>query len=527
MRHYTPPRYNIIALLMFAIAFFISPCMHAQSASFFTGHKTGNIYATGSFLSIGTGNAAISAPMAAHSTGFPISVTRFYYGNNILNTALATPTTLVSSRTLGLGGVIGTGGDAYIQFRNTNNSVLSSGITTYFKIGSAPSITGIGASVGGLLGLSNVYDITGRGYINAGDYTLGNSYNENVGTPVGTAAGTRTQLMIDKAGVWYAAVTPDSAYNAVRLNVALSNTLNLANVGRDMSVTVYNAFYYPYDPLAVDCGTPIFTTPGETQGVSLNLGSTTSLLALDSAISNPTYAIDDDTNTYSRITSGAVGLATAVSQTILFNNVGNSSDVVKMKLALPQSALTAGVLSDLTVTAYNGATQVGSTTSINSLLSLDLLGLLGDNTPFYANFKPNGVYDRVQVKLGNLVNIGANILGGGIRIYGMQRVASAPVITAQPANDTVCAGETAQLNVTASGSSLSYIWQYADNGTWINAGTGIPFSIYNTTTSMNGRVYRVNVTGGVCPTSQATYTSENATLTVRPLPQSPPVSLSQ
>lgn len=518
-------------LLCIVAILFNSSVIYSQTPTFLTGNKTGDIYATGALISLGRGNAAISGAMSQHVTGsWPLFGYWFYYANSTaMNSLSATPATLVSSRTLGIAGAVGSGGDAYVQFRNTNNDTIQGGITTYFKIGSAPTITGLSASVGGLLGLSGIYNITGAGYRNASNYVLGTTganSHENIG--VVTAGTTRTQMLIDKTGTWFVAVTPSSNYNAVRLNVALANSLNLVNLTRDMSVNVYSAYYYPASSNS-GCNA-VYTTPGEVGGlISLNLGST-GLLSLDSAVSNPHYAVDDDTNTYSRITSGVVGLATSITQTILFIGTGNSSDVVSMKLAIPQSALTAGVLSDLTVTAYNGSTQVGSTMSVNSLLSLDLLGLLGDNTPFYANFKPNGAFDRVSITLGNVLNVGANILGGGVRIYGMQRVAGAPLITAQPTNDTVCEGVTAILNVTSTGTSLKYQWQYKNSGSWINTGsktTSAPLQIINPTISMDGRIYRVNVEGGSCPTLPVTYISDTAILKVKPLPHTPPVTISQ
>ena len=90
----------------------------------------------------------------------------------------------------------------------------------------------------------------------------------------------------------------------------------------------------------------------------------------------------------------------------------------------------------------------------------------------------------------------------------------------------MCAGETAVFDVTATGDLLTYAWQYDDNGNWVNVGTGRPLYIPNTTNAMDGRVFRVNVTGGTCPSSQASYTSDEATLKVNPLPDTPPVTIS-
>jgi len=498
--------------------------IQAQTVNGLTGNKTGNLVQAGSLIGLGTGNATVSSPMSAHTTGI-FNTLRFYYGDAILNTSASTPATLTASRVLTVGGLLGSGADAYIQFRNASNATIASGTTTYIKIGSAPSITGLSASVGGLLGLSSVYSITGYGYTSAANYVLGSSYNENAGSLAGTTNGTTTDLLMDKNAVWYVAVKPDAAYNSIRLNVGFNSGVNLLNVSRDMDVNVYNAFYYSA-PSGTDCGTALFTTPGEVQGVSLNLGSTTSLAALDSAISNPQRAIDDDTTTYSKITSGVLGIATAVSQTAMFYGDGNADDMITVRLSMPLSALTAAVLANLTLTAYNGTTQVGTTQSVSALVNVDVLGLLGDNTPFYMNMRPGNKFDRVKISLGNLVNIGSNILGGGIRIYDVKRIANAPTISSQPVSDTVCVGETAVFNTTATGNNLSYTWQYYQSSSWINTTTGNPISVTNAQYSMNGRKYRVLISGGYCPTSTATVTSSEATLTVNPLPITPSVLLS-
>lgn len=522
-REYTPYS-RILPCILFFYSAFAAGNLQAQTANGLTGNKTGNLVQSGSLIGLGTGNATVSSPMSAHTTGV-FNTLRFYYGDAILNTSASSPSTIRASRVLTIGGVLGSGADAYIQFRNASNATIASGTTTYIKIGSAPSITGLSASVGGLLGLTSVYSITGYGYTGAGNYVLGSSYNENGGSLAGTTGGTTTDLLIDKNGIWYVGITPDASYNSVRLNVGFASGVNLLNVSRDMDVTVYNSFYYS-TPSGTDCGTALFTTPGEVQGVSLNLGSATSLASLDSAISNPQLAIDADTSTYSKITSGVLGIATSVSQTIRFYGDGNASDMVTVKLSMPLSALTAAVLSNLTLTAYNGTTQVGSAQSVSALVSADVLGLLGDNTRFYMNMRPGSKFDRVKISLGNLVNIGSNILGGGIRIYDVKRIASAPSISGQPVNDTVCVGETAMFNTTATGSNLSYQWQSYQSSSWVNAGSSNPLNVTNAQYNMNGRKYRVLITGGYCSDATATVTSSEATLVVNPLPVTPSVQLS-
>ena len=76
---------------------------------------------------------------------------------------------------------------------------------------------------------------------------------------------------------------------------------------------------------------------------------------------------------------------------------------------------------------------------------------------------------------------------------------SKPVITAQPSDKTVSAGEAATFTVAASGEELTYQWQYSNDGgsSWHNK-TGATATTYTVTakTSYDGMLYRCKVTNG-------------------------------
>ncbi|HRD58718.1 MAG TPA: M43 family zinc metalloprotease [Ferruginibacter sp.] len=91
-------------------------------------------------------------------------------------------------------------------------------------------------------------------------------------------------------------------------------------------------------------------------------------------------------------------------------------------------------------------------------------------------------------------------------------VNSAPSISNQPANTTVCAGSNAVFSVTATGSGLSYQWQL-NTGSGFNNITGANASSYTVTgvtLGQNGHLYQVIVSG----TCGSPVTSSVATLTV-------------
>ncbi|NOT51988.1 MAG: T9SS type A sorting domain-containing protein [Chitinophagaceae bacterium] len=101
-------------------------------------------------------------------------------------------------------------------------------------------------------------------------------------------------------------------------------------------------------------------------------------------------------------------------------------------------------------------------------------------------------------------------------------VGSAPTITTQPVNTTVCEGSNATLSVVAAGTPTPTIfqWQVSTDGgaTWTNLTTGGSFTatltLSNVTLSMNNNRYRVIITNSCA----MTITSNVITLTVNPRP---------
>ncbi len=108
------------------------------------------------------------------------------------------------------------------------------------------------------------------------------------------------------------------------------------------------------------------------------------------------------------------------------------------------------------------------------------------------------------------------------------------VITADPANASICAGGSATFSVTATGTTPVYQWQYNNSGTYVNVVNGTPAgAVYtNATTTTLGvsgisaagsYQYRVNATNCSVSNDQSTA----ATLTVNAIPAAPTVTLIQ
>ncbi len=103
-----------------------------------------------------------------------------------------------------------------------------------------------------------------------------------------------------------------------------------------------------------------------------------------------------------------------------------------------------------------------------------------------------------------------------------------PVVTAQPANVTLCSTNSASFSITATGTGITYQWQVSTNGgvTYSNLANGAPYSGVTTATltinpatvALSGNRYRC-VVSGVCPSGLGTPNISNgAILTVIALP---------
>ncbi|WP_316813794.1 putative Ig domain-containing protein [Pedobacter heparinus] len=98
---------------------------------------------------------------------------------------------------------------------------------------------------------------------------------------------------------------------------------------------------------------------------------------------------------------------------------------------------------------------------------------------------------------------------------------TAPSITGQPSNSSVCSGVNTTFSITAAGTGISYQWQVNTGVSFNNITNGAPYSDATTSTlsisgasaTMSGYTYRCVVTG-TCGTA----TSNAATLTVKALP---------
>ncbi|MGN7989197.1 putative Ig domain-containing protein [Pedobacter sp. 22226] len=340
-------------------------------------------------------------------------------------------------------------------------AAVNAGITSFIRIDFDGDILNrlLGGSLGGLL--ANV----------GGTVVLGNHSFEvgarngasTVLTGSSTAAFSTDNIRIvkDANGFFYVAITPTQAYD----RIYIKDVTNAVLLGVTNSTRVYNAFYVSgTDPCA-----QAFSTGYEGTGITLDalqLGS--------SGVTNSERAIDSDPNNFSTLSLGVLGVASSISQNFYFTTPSNPGDDINLRFSTTPALLTAGVLQNISITAYNGNTQV-YTGSVPTTLNLDLLGLLNSGQPVTIPFSPGAgvVFDRIKVTLGSVLTVN---LTQTLNVYGATRSAPRPTFSA-PASNAIAACYNTTVPLTATTSSANQLIWYDV----VEGGTALQTVAYNGT----------------------------------------------
>jgi len=153
----------------------------------------------------------------------------------------------------------------------------------------------------------------------------------------------------------------------------------------------------------------------------------------------------------------------------------------------------------------------------------------------WANLANTGMYSGVTSNALSITMAPASVSGyqyrcvtGGTCVPGVMSssatltVNTAPVITTQPVNSTICAGNNTVFGVSATGTGLTYQWQVHNGSSWTNITNAGIYSGATTDTliltaasaSVNGYLYRCHISGTCVPQA----TSSTAALTVNTAP---------
>lgn len=232
------------------------------------------------------------------------------------------------------------------------------------------------------------------------------------------ATGSTFYNLVAGDGTQYIGVYATSIFNQVRLTVTGAGGGLLNAPAETAGANVFYAFYSATN--TADCGSPIGTS-WSGNGTVVNSGN----------------AIDGNLATYSDITPSL--LLSTVEQSFYFSGLSVTNDEVKATLSIPPSVLSLGLLSNITVNAYNGSnTTPVWTTNLGAVLSLDLLGLFNTGTPITIAVKPSLPFDRLSINYSAVLGLLVTL-----HVHEIQRTPASPVFTVQ--NTAICTNSTATL----------------------------------------------------------------------------------
>jgi len=322
----------------------------------------------------------------------------------------------------GAGTLLGLGSkyEGFVELGYNHN--VPEGTTSYIRIDMAGTLLEklVGGSLGNVVsGLVNNL-VLGDHYFkvdvkyNGTVITTANSKDASVG------GNNDIRIVRDKAGRYYIAVTPDQPYNSVRITDITNSLLGL--LAQPNTMNVYGMCYETSPDQCLDA----FATSYEYTGLSLSLNNVSG-----AGVTNPHYAINDNSTQYSEISMGTLNVAGGAKQWIFFNTVSAANDVVNIKFKTGAGAINLSLLGDLKIQAYLGETLVetldwGTTGIINGV---NVLNLLNNGNLVELPFAPGAAYDRIAVGIENLVS--ASVLPP-VQLYGVERcyaLASAEIVS--------------------------------------------------------------------------------------------------
>ncbi|MFW0715722.1 putative Ig domain-containing protein [Pedobacter sp. N23S346] len=225
-------------------------------------------------------------------------------------------------------------------------------------------------------------------------------------------------------------------------------------------------------PVPTPCGAATTQTNGVAGGITIGAG-----------VINPNQAIDGNINTGSSLVIPVGLLGSSVFQQLGFPGLSNVGDTLRVKITTPGQLLSVALLSNLTLTTYQGTTTNNDAISIsNPLISLNLL--TGSNSAILT-FVPTNRFDGVELRLNS------GLLGAlnSVNFDYAQRSIVAPTVTA--ATVSACQGASATLSVQNPQPGITYKWylgsvyQSGKDGTTFTTDPALAAGTYEYSVSAN------------------------------------------
>ncbi|MCC8408224.1 gliding motility-associated C-terminal domain-containing protein [Mucilaginibacter sp. UR6-1] len=183
-------------------------------------------------------------------------------------------------------------------------------------------------------------------------------------------------------------------------------------------------------------------------------------LCVGCSIINGALATDADTTTYSTVNVLAGLSGGYAEQELRFQQPGFAGDTLRFEIQTPVSIADVNVAGSIEIALYNNTTQVVRYGLDNGLVKLRPIG--GSNR-YMVSVPATGSYDRATIRL----NSGVASLLTSLRVYYALQTYPAPVLASIP---EICAGSTAQLNITSPATGVFNWYTTPTGGTPVYTG---------------------------------------------------------
>ena len=341
----------------------------------------------------------------------------------------------------------------------------------------------------------NYMDYTNDACMNM--FTIGQSVRMNA---VLAAGGFRTSLNSSLGCV------PPSGFTFTSGATASASCPSPSTIAANLSTTSFGGFNTPITLTAI-AGVPAGTsisfsvnpvTPGNSTFVTLNNANT---------LTNGTY------NVTVQGVAGAATQTSTVSFVIAAGTAPSLSTVANATVCAGSTASFSVSASGPAVNSYQWQVSTNGGANWTSVSTGT-----GGTTPMYTTTATTAVMNSYQYRV--LATGQCGVATSNAAILAVQ---TPPTITVQPQNTLACNGSNATFTVSATGTNLTYQWQFSIDGvapyTTIAGANGISYTAPAVTLAQNNRRYRV-IVSGTCPSP---VTSAAAILTVG----NPPVITAQ
>lgn len=216
------------------------------------------------------------------------------------------------------------------------------------------------------------------------------------------------RIVQDALGRYYIAITPEQEYNSVKITSHTDAAVGLLAQPNSMNI------YGMYSEISNNQCLGAFATSFEYEGVNLGVDPVGS-----AGVTNAEYALDENTQHYSEISNGTLGVGSATKQWIYFNTPSPAKDAIEIRFKTEGGGVDLDVLGGLEIIAYLGNQAVDTFDFQNGIIhGVNVINLLNNNQIVHLIFQPNHGYDRISIGIRTILNVSVFL---PVHLYGVER----------------------------------------------------------------------------------------------------------